>query len=491
MKRSILNKVIGVFAPTVALRQLQAQVVLDNIEHGKRKYDGASKGRNTNDWIGVSSSSNVEIQTDIVTLRNRSRELSRNNGYAKNYFRVMANNIVGIGITPKPIIIGRSGKSERVKEVWDLWASSVKCDYDARYNFYGLQRLIIKTVIVSGECLVIKRLASSKYDIPVRLQILEGDFLDQGKFSLENEYGGITWYGIEFNKQGERVGYWLWNRHPGEFASQSKRIDAKYVIHVYDPERPGQHRGVPELHAGMVALKDLGDYEYAERIRAKTAATQVGAITQDMSLGDEGDLASSFSTMEPGTWHKLKPGESVTFNTPPTNTGYSEYTKNNLHAIAAAGGTTYEAMTSDLSNVNFSSGRMGWLEFQRNIQHFQWNVLVPAMDEIFRWFVEAAQVAALLPMQGKFRVDWTMPRREMIDPVKEGKALTEMVRGKFKTWAEAVREQGDDPDKVFEELKAEFDKFKGAGLEPASMPEFDAERKDMNADKPDPGAERN
>ena len=39
MKRSILNKVIGVFAPTVALRQLQAQVVLDNIEHGKRKYD--------------------------------------------------------------------------------------------------------------------------------------------------------------------------------------------------------------------------------------------------------------------------------------------------------------------------------------------------------------------------------------------------------------------------------------------------------------------
>ena len=312
MKRSILNKVIGVFAPTVALRQLQAQVVLDNIEHGKRKYDGASKGRNTNDWIGVSSSSNVEIQTDIVTLRNRSRELSRNNGYAKNYFRVMANNIVGIGITPKPIIIGRSGKSERVKEVWDLWASSVKCDYDARYNFYGLQRLIIKTVIVSGECLVIKRLASSKYDIPVRLQILEGDFLDQGKFSLENEYGGITWYGIEFNKQGERVGYWLWNRHPGEFASQSKRIDAKYVIHVYDPERPGQHRGVPELHAGMVALKDLGDYEYAERIRAKTAATQVGAITQDMSLGDEGDLASSFSTMEPGTWHKLKPGESVT-----------------------------------------------------------------------------------------------------------------------------------------------------------------------------------
>ena len=134
---------------------------------------------------------------------------------------------------------------------------------------------------------------------------------------------------------------------------------------------------------------------------------------------------------------------------------------------------------------------MGWLEFQRNIQHFQWNVLVPAMDEIFRWFVEAAQVAALLPMQGKFRVDWTMPRREMIDPVKEGKALTEMVRGKFKTWAEAVREQGDDPDKVFEELKAEFDKFKGAGLEPASMPEFDAERKDMNADKPDPGAERN
>ncbi len=493
MKRNIWNRIVGVIAPTIALRQLEAKKGLERFDSiGERKYDGAAKGRNTDDWRGVPSSPNVEIQTDLNTLRNRSRELYRNNGYAKNYGRIMPNNIVGIGIIPKPVVIGRSGTPERVKEVWDLWASNVKCDYDGRFNFYGIQRLIIKTVIQSGECLVIRRYATSKYPIPLRLQILEADFIDSGKFALENEYGGITWYGIEFNKQGERVGYWLWDRHPGEFASKSNRVDAKFVTHVYDPERPGQHRGVPELHAGMVALKDLGDYEYAERIRAKTAATQVGAITQDADATEGGnDLASSYSTMEPGTWTRLKPGESVTFNTPPTNTGYGDYTKNNLHSIAAAGGTTYEALTSDLSNVNFSSGRMGWLEFQRNIQHWQWNVLVPAMDNIFEWFVEAAQVAAMLPMRSHFRVDWTMPRREMIDPVKEGKALEQLVRGKFKTWKEAVREQGDDPDVVFKELMEEYKMFKDAGLEPSSMPEFDAERKDLFADKPDPSAMKN
>ncbi len=493
MKRNWFNKAIGVAFPAIALKQAEAQRKLSEFDaetYGKRKYDGAAKAKNTEDWRGVSTSANVEVQADIVTLRNRSRELGRNNGYAKNYFRLMPNNIVGMGIIPSFKNIGRSGNEDKIKAVWDLWADDIKCDYDQRVNFYGIQHLVIKTVVKSGECLVIRRRATSKYDIPLRLQVLEGDYIDNGKFAWENEFGGMTWYGVAFNKQGERMGYWLWNRHPGEFASFSQFVDAKDVIHFYDTDRPGQHRGVPELHAGMLRLKDLNDYSYAEMVRAKTAATQVGAIKQDNDLGKD-DLASSFSTMEPGTFHRLKPGEEITFNTPPTNNGFGEYVKANSHQIAAAGGVTYEGLTSDLSNVNFSSGRMGWLEFQRNIQYWQWMVLAPHLSEIFKWFLEAAQVSAYLPMGAKIKVNWTMPRREMIDPVKEGKALAELVRGKFKTWREAIREMGDNPDEVLKELIAEYKEMKAAGLMPESFPEFDAERKDLLADKPDPSAEKN
>jgi len=494
MKQNIVDKVISFIAPEIGVRRMLNRERLEDMTGttGMRKFDGASRGRNTEDFTGTSSSSNVENQTGFVLLRNRSRELHRNDAYTKNWLRVMPNNIIGTGIIPTPVVSGRSGKADRAKEVWKLWAEKVKCDYDQRYNFYGLQHLILKTVFMSGECLIVRRRATSKYTIPLRLQVLEADYIDNGKFSLENEYGGITWYGIAFNKQGERVGYWLWNRHPGEFATHSSFIDAKDIIHVYNAERPGQIRGIPENHAVLLDIKDLKDYEYNERIRAKIASCMVGAITQDETNGKD-DLASSFDTMEPGTFHKLRPGETVAFNTPPTSTGYPEYVKGNKHKIAAGVGTTHEALTGDLSNVNFSSGRMGWLEFQRNVNFWQNNIMIPFCDTAFEWFVEAAQMAAMLPMGASFDARWTPPRREMIDPYKETKALLEKVRGKFTTWEEAIKEFGDNPEEVLVQLIKEHGEMKKAGLMPTSFPEFDANRNDVggkNADRTDPGAAR-
>ena len=474
MKKNLFDKAIEFVAPKIAKRRLQQRVLIEHIENtmGVRKYDGAARGRNTSDWQSNSASSNVEVQRDIITLRDRSRELARNNPYIKNWLRVMPNNIVGTGIMPNPIVIGRSGSAKKVKDIWKLWAENIKCDYDQRMNFYGLQHLVLRAVAESGECLIIRRRATSNYDVPVRLQVLEGDFINNGIFTMTNDYGGVTWYGVAFNKQGERVGYHLWDRHPGEFASKSIFVDAKDVIHVYNVERPGQIRGVPESHAVMVGVKDLGDYEYAERQRAKVASCMVGAITQDETVGND-DLASSFDTMEPATFHRLKKGESVTFNSVPTSSGYPEYVKNNLRGIAAGVGATYEAVTGDLSNVNFSSGRMGWLEFQRNIQHWQDNVMIPACNTIWDWFMEAAQVAALLPINSKVKASWTPPRREMIDPVKETKALTDAVRSGFKTWHQAIREVGDNPEEVFEEMKMEYQMFLKSELKPISFPEFD------------------
>jgi lambda family phage portal protein len=485
VRGNIIDKVIGWFNPKAGIERAMYR---NKLEGGiSRKYDGATKGRNTEDWTGVSSSSNVENQTDIVTLRNRSRELNRNNPYVKNIFRVLPNNIIGTGIIPSIEVKGRSGTSKIAKEVWKLWAEKRFCDYDQRVNFYGLQHLVMATVAQSGECLIVRRRATSKYYLPLRLQVLEADFIDNGKFSMSNEYGGITWYGVEFNKHGERVGYWLWNRHPGEFASVSHRVDAKDIIHVYKTDRPGQIRGVPDIHASMLPVKDLNDYEYTERLRAKVASCMVGAIMQDETTGKD-DLASSFETMEPATFQRLRPGESVTFNTPPSSTGYSEYVKSNKHSIATGAGVTYEAMTSDYSNVNFSSARMGRMEFKGNVINWQLNVMSLFNEIAFEWFVEAAQVAGKLSMNATYTAKWTPPRMEMVDPYKETKALMEKVRGKFMTWHEAVMEMGDNPEEVLAKLQEEYEAMKSAGLKPESFPEFDSERKDMQPNRTDGGA---
>ena len=71
---------------------------------------------------------------------------------------------------------------------------------------------------------------------------------------------------------------------------------------------------------------------------------------------------------EPGMIEYLPPGRDVKFGQPATAAGYGEYMRVQLHAVAAAVGLTYELLTGDLSQVNYSSIRAGLLEFRRRIE---------------------------------------------------------------------------------------------------------------------------
>jgi len=65
---------------------------------GRRNYAGAMISRLTNDWMSTQASADADIRTSIRKLRNRSRELVRNNPYAKQAKRTTQINVVGSGI---------------------------------------------------------------------------------------------------------------------------------------------------------------------------------------------------------------------------------------------------------------------------------------------------------------------------------------------------------------------------------------------------------
>ena len=50
----------------------------------KRRYDGARLNRSNSDWLVSSSSADSDLRSDLVRLRNRSRDLIRNNPYLKH-----------------------------------------------------------------------------------------------------------------------------------------------------------------------------------------------------------------------------------------------------------------------------------------------------------------------------------------------------------------------------------------------------------------------
>lgn len=432
-----------------------------------RGYDAAQKGRRGGRWSPGSLSVNEEHKSARQTLRDRSRDLVRNNPYTKRAIEGLADNLIGTGIRPAPIN-GTKLSERKIKKLWNDWADRTWCDYDGKNNLYGLQHLAATTLLESGEVLVIRRRSSdSRLPIPIQLQVLEGDYIDTTRDRITTVGGGEVRQGVEFDGNGRRVAYWLYQRHPGDgWWTESRRVPVEDVLHIYPVTRPGQIRGVPVGTSSMVRIKDFDEYEDAQLMRQKIAACLAMVVSDDLDQGSPSDSnIDDFDRLEPGAIIKARPGQTITTVSPPAADGYDVYTRTVLRAVAAGYGVTYEMMTGDLSNVNFSSARMGWIEFSRLITRVQELVLIPQMcTPLWDWFLDAAVLGMQIREGQKVDATWTSPRREMIDPSKEVRGMKELVRSGFGSWQEIVRQLGYDPDEVLDQLKKDKEAFEAAGL---------------------------
>lgn len=453
---NFLDKTIAFINPSAGVKRAAQRMALETI----RAYDGAARTRRTENWKATGADVNSEINGVLHTLRNRSREQVRNNVYARRTVQAISNNTVGTGIVPTPENVSRAAE-KKIVTLWKNWAGKSRCDHDGLMTFYGIQRLVMRTVVESGECLVIKRRSDDKM-MPIKLQVLEPDFIDTTRFIPNTERGGRVIHGIEYSSDGKRLGYWLFKEHPGALrlgGLTSEFVKEEDVAHIYFVERPGQVRGVPWMAASMIRMKDFDEYEDAELVRQKIAACFT-VFVQDANPEPFGSTTESelMSRVEPGIIEMLPPGKTVSFATPPTTNGHESYSRKILQGIAVGNGITYETMTGDLSNVNFSSGRMGWLEFQRNIQDWQTNMLIPQLcDKVWEWFALGGSIVGA--MKSDTAVSWTPPRREMIDPVRETNAMSLLVKNGFYSYSEAVRQLGFDPDDTTDEIASDFAKF--------------------------------
>src|ERR1700743_1673060 len=170
------------------------------------------------------------------------------------------------------------------------------------------------------------------------------------------------------------------------------RIPADQILHIYEKDRPGQIRGVTAYAAVMLKMRDLDDYDDAELWRKKiescfaafviqnsgTDGPTIGNIVSNGSTGTNGQpTPKRVEAFRPGMIEYLKPGEDVKFGNPTSDANYPAYMRAQLHAVASGLGITYEQLTGDLSQVNYSSLRAGLVEFRRTIDTLRWQVFMP------------------------------------------------------------------------------------------------------------------
>ncbi len=108
---------------------------------------------------------------------------------------------------------------------------------------------------------------------------------------------------------------------------------------------------------------------------------------------------------------------------------------------------------------------MGWIEAQRQFEDWQYNLFIPMFcDGVWEWFLESLKISGKIKDETEISVSWTPPRREMIDPVKEGKGIESALKTGLTSWSEAVREQGYEPDDLLAQMATDKAKLEALGI---------------------------
>ncbi len=239
-----LDAALAFLAPRRAAARYAARVAIANLRRG---YEAGGKTRLTEGWRGSAASADAEIAAAGPVLRDRSRDLVRNNPLAAQAVQVLVNNIVGPGIRPRAAS-GNKALNKRVDRLWRSFAAT--CDFYGHTDFHGLLNLAVREMIEAGDILAL-RIATpggSGKSVPLRIQLREIDHLDAAR--VQESATGYVDQGIEFDTAGRRVAYWMFADHPGGTGRflrrrfEAERVPAERVAHLFERQRV-QNRGVP------------------------------------------------------------------------------------------------------------------------------------------------------------------------------------------------------------------------------------------------------
>lgn len=467
------DQLISVFAPRAAVRRQAARLQLDQL----RRYDADGRGRRVENWMAPSTSADAANSRGFTTKRDRSRDLVRNNPYAQRVIRLWETALIGHGWSFKAKAGRRNGggRGQRATDEFRAWAADpLQCDHEGLSNFDRLMAKAARCWKDSGEVLIrfhapspakVRRLGLR---IPIQLQVLEPDWLAEdhdGIHTAGTPEGGWTHRGIEYDADGTRLSYWIYNHHPGEssvrvVSPESNRVPADQIIHLFSDDRAQQSRGVTCLAPVMITLRDLDDYMDAQLLKQKVSACMTGVIVDvDGASDQKSDVGDR---IEPGAMVRLGPGQDVRFSSPPSVGEIDSIMRVYLLRIAIGTNVPYELLTGDFQGTNFSAGRLGWQSFNKQTVSEQQQILVPAFNRIWIWWARSASMVGIAT--DGLTPDWTPPPPQPYDPAADTKAKISKIRAGLLPPQEGIREEGLEPEDVIQQYREWNSAIDDAGI---------------------------
>lgn len=461
-----------------------------------RLYSGAKHTRGT---IGFGSSGNTsadaELASQLGILRARSRQLMRDSAYAKRARTVIVNNVIGSGVGMQAqVMTTRDELNKRVNDDiewrWLEWSRADQCHTGGTLHFSDLERAAMAEVVTAGEVLIRKHFRPfGNGRIPFALELIEAErLLDDTHAPFVGITNGNVRMGVEMDEFNRPVAYFLRRKHPGDRRWQGAqpdeiiRVPASEMFHLKVGDRWPQTRGEPWLHNTVRKLDDLNEYTSAEVQAARASSYYFGTIesadaNNPLATIDADGATPATMEIESGLIQQLAPGETLKFHTPTRpNAALDAFVRHMLREMAAGLNVSYESLSRDYSQSNYSSSRLAllddrdvwktlqrwWIRSFREPLHREW-----LQQAVLSRQVESIPLDAFMADRERYSRVLFKPRGwSWVDPVKEVDAYVTAVRAGFITVTDVIAQTagGLDIEDVIATRKRELEMFEEADI---------------------------
>lgn len=488
----------------------------------RTSYAAADRGHpSVGAWLPHLRSADGDWLRDRPLSVARVRDIKRNEGWAEAGDDRQVDMMVGAALRlnsrPDPVALGIDAPEARrlgrqIESQFQLWANDpiVRSDAERTLGFSGQAALVAREFVGMGEALAVLRwLPRGNWAFRTALQTIDCDRLSNpnGQPDTDTLRGGI-----EKDRNNAPIAYHIRRGHPSDGLLSSAasftwdRVprwdvvgdwERPKVLHVFDKRRPGQSRGVAKLVANLTKLRSLSRYSESEVRTAAINASIVGSLYTQMGaeyaadrLGSDPTPGADWTTfneqrasfyadrqvLDDARFLTLFPSDRLDLNTTPRQTaGYPAFQRSFLQALAATLGISYEQLSMDWSQTNYSSARAALNEVWRGIHRLR-EILVNmfAVPTYAAWLEDALDAGVIDVPEGCadfydapaawLRCTWIGPGRGFIDPVKEMQAAGLRVDGMLSTLQREAAEQGEDWEQILDQQEFEQDELERRGL---------------------------
>lgn len=441
-------------------------------------------------WQPLNYSGQAGLSLEREVIAARVHDIARNDGWASAAMDRLVDNVIGAGwrlsAHPNPVSLGidpeeADALADQIEAEWEDYCNDPGffCDVGRRSTMGGILALAFRHRVMDGEAVSALYWKERGGPYATCVQVIDPDRLSMPMGQIESE---TLRAGVEMDDEGAPIAYHFRKAHPGDFLPspsqwQWERVaratdwGRPLIVHAFEAKRAGDVRGQSPLSPILRKLKQVTRYDEAELQAAILNAVLAGFIE---SPHDHDELAEGLGGGEltkyqeerlafhgakplrlPGvSMNFLYPGEKVNLTTPGhPNAVYEAFERTALRNVASALGLSYEQLSMDWSQVNYSSARAALLEVWRGFSARKGSFAAQYTGPIYAaWLEEAIDIgrirlpAGAPPFETRrsayCRADWIGPGRGWVDPQKEADAAATRLDAGLSTLERECAEQG-------------------------------------------------